>query len=364
MVGICRKGIFMKKLLKMAKAAVAGALTFIIAAGAAACSSLLDEKVTPVAKADFRVTVYMVGDRFLNPADIDDSHFDQVTDFIFMGMADFNTAGEIVLSEDFEAAYNNIAPYLPADANFYINLLGPKSTLQTEDWNAQMEEQGKLHTQAFQSGVLEQNIKDLLDTYGFDGVYFDYEYPINQENWDAFNAFIISLDSCLGEDYKIGMAMSDWDLGQSEEAMAATDFIEIMAYDNWDKNGNHAPYENAEKSIEALLKKGYERSKLTLGLPFYARPTTEEAYWYDYKSYCDRIDENGLFVDTEDTGLTFSFNTYDLIRQKTELAVNCGLGGVMVWHYACDAPADHPASLFNAIEDGINTAYAQEESAQ
>ena len=271
----------MKKLLKMAKAAVAGALTFIIVAGAAACSSPLDEKVTPVAKADFRVTAYMVGDRFLNPADIDDSHFDQVTDFIFMGMADFNTAGEIVLSEDFETAYNNIAPYLPADANFYINLLGPKSTLQTEDWNAQMEEQGKLHTQAFQSGVLEQNIKDLLDTYGFDGVYFDYEYPINQENWDAFNAFTISLDSCLGEDYKIGMAMSDWDLGQSEEAMAATDFIEIMAYDNWDKNGNHAPYENAEKSIEALLKKGYERSKLTLGLPFYARPTTEEAYWYD-----------------------------------------------------------------------------------
>ena len=262
----------MKKMLKMAKAAVAGALTFIIAAGAAACSSPLDEKVTPVAKADFRVTAYMVGDRFLNPADIDDSHFDQVTDFIFMGMADFNTAGEIVLSEDFETAYNNIVPYLPADANFYINLLGPKSTLQTEDWNAQMEEQGKLHTQAFQSGVLEQNIKDLLDTYGFDGVYFDYEYPINQENWDAFNAFIISLDSCLGEDYKIGMAMSDWDLGQSEEAMAATDFIEIMAYDNWDKNGNHAPYENAEKSIEALLKKDMSALNSRWGFRFTPAP--------------------------------------------------------------------------------------------
>lgn len=346
----------MKKLLK---SAAAGALALVIATGAAACSSPLHEKVDPVAKEDFRVTAYMVGNRFLNPDEIDYSHFNQVTDFILISMADFDTNGEIILNENFDTAYNNIAPYIPEDSNFYVNILGPKSTLQTEDWNAQMADQGKLHTEAFQSGALEGNIKQLLEKYNFDGIYFDYEYPVDQVNWDNFNEFIVSLDRYLGEDYKIGMAMSDWDLGQSEEAMAATDFIEIMSYDNWDKKGNHSTYKNAEKSIEALLKKGYDRSKLTLGMPFYARPTTEEEYWYDYKAYCDQIDENGLYVDTGDTGLTFSFNTYDLIKQKTELAVNCGLGGVMVWHYACDAPADDPKSLFNAIDDGINTAYSE-----
>lgn len=352
----------MKKLSKALKIAAAGISVLAVALGATACSSPLNEKVSPVNKEDFRVTAYMVGDRFLNPDEIDYSHFDQVMDFIFISMADFNTNGEIILNENFDTAYNNIAPYIPEDADFYVNILGPKSDIQTDDWNEQMAEQGKLHTQAFQSGVLEKNIKALLDKYGFDGVYFDYEYPIDRDNWDSFNKFIVSLDSYLGDDYKIGMALSDWDLKQSEEAMAATDFVEIMAYDSWDKKGNHAPYENAEKSIEALLKKGYDRSKLTLGLPFYARPTTEEAYWYDYKSYCDKIDENGLYTDSGETGLTFSFNTYDLIKQKTELAVKCGLGGVMVWHYSCDAPADNPKSLFNAVEDGINTAYSQLQS--
>ena len=349
----------MKKFLKSAKAAAAGVCALALAIGASACSSPLNEDVEPVAKEDFRVTAYMVGDRFLDPAEIDYSHFEQVTDFIFISMADFDTNGEIILNENFDAAYNNIAPYIPDDANFYVNLLGPKSTLETDDWSAQMADQGKLHTEAFQSGVLEENIKELLEQYDFDGVYFDYEYPIDQVNWDSFNAFIVSLDEYLGDEYKIGMAMSDWDIGQSPEAMAATDFIEIMSYDNWDKKGNHSTYKNAQKSIEALLEKGYDRSKLTLGLPFYARPTTEEEYWYDYKSYCDKIDENGLYEDTGDTGLTFSFNTYDVIKQKTELAVNCGLGGVMIWHYACDAPADNPKSLFNAVEDGINTAYSQ-----
>lgn len=349
----------MKKLCRAAKAAMAGVCALAIATGAVGCSSPLDENATPVAKEDFRVTAYMVGDRFLNTEDIDYSHFDQVTDFIFMSMADFDVNGHIVLNENFDTAYNNIEPYLPEDAKFYVNLLGPKSTLQTNDWNEQMADQGKLHNQAFSSGNLQGEIKTLLDEYGFDGVYFDYEYPIDQVNWDGFNGFIVSLDEYLGNDYKIGMALSDWDLNQTAEAMAATDFIEIMSYDNWDEDGNHSTYESAEKSIEALLDKGYERPKLSLGLPFYARPTTEDAYWYDYKTYCDSIDENGLYEDTGETGLTFSFNTYDLIKQKTELAVRCGLGGVMVWHYACDAPADHPESLFNAIEDGMNTAYSK-----
>lgn len=350
------RGFVMKKRIKNI---LAGFCAFSLAVGATACSSVLDEEVAPVSKEDFRVTAYMVGDRFLNNDEIDYSHFDQVTDFILMSVADFDVNGNVILSDDFETAYNNIEPYLPEDAGFYLNLLGPKSTLETDDWNEQMADQGALHTQAFESGNLEANIKEVLDTYDFDGVYFDYEYPIDEVNWNSFNAFIISLDSYLGDEYKIGMAMSDWDLGQSEEAMAATDFIEIMSYDNWDKDGNHAPYETAEKSVEALIEKGYERSKLGLGLPFYARPTTEEGYWYDYKTYCDSLDENGLYVDSGETGLTFSFNTYDVIKQKTQLAVSCGLGGVMVWHYACDAPADNPISLFNAIEDGINTAYSE-----
>lgn len=357
--GTAGKGSVMKKkFLKAAKAALACFTVLAVSVCAVACSSVLDEEVDPVAQEDFRVTAYMVGDRFLNADEIDYSHFDQVTDFIFMGMADFGTDGMITLNADFDTAYNNIKPYLPEDAAFYVNLLGPKSTLETDDWNEQMADQGALHNQAFASGNLEGQIKELLEEYDFDGVYFDYEYPVDQVNWDGFNEFIVSLDEYLGDDYKIGMALSDWDLKQTPEAMAATDFVEVMSYDNWDDDGNHAPYENAEKSLEAVLDAGYERSKIGLGLPFYARPTTQEEYWYDYKTYCDLLDENGLFEDAE-TGLTFSFNTYDVIKQKTELAVNCGLGGVMIWHYSCDASVDHPESLFNAIEDGIQTAYAQ-----
>lgn len=49
------------------------------------------------------------------------------------------------------------------------------------------------------------------------------------------------------------------------------------------------------------------------------------------------------------TGLTFSFNNYDTVYEKTQWAVEKGLGGVMIWHYACDVPAENESSLFNAV---------------
>lgn len=313
----------------------------------------------PVAQKDFRVTAYLIGRDFQNKDVIDYSHFEQITDFILIGFADFDVNGRVILAENFETVYNNIAPHIPPGKRFYLNLLGPKCTLEGGSWNARMRNQGNLHTRAFESGKLEANTRSVLEKYGFDGVYFDYEYPINRKSWKSFNRFIVSLRCVLGDKYKIGLAMSNGRFGQSKEAMAVTDFVEIMNYDVWDKAGNHSTLENANKDIRAFLKKGYARSKLGLGLPFYARPTTQEEYWYDYKTYWNRIDENGLYVDSAATGLTFSFNTYDVIKKKVAFALSRGLGGVMVWNYAYDAPADNELALFNAIEDGIRTAYAE-----
>lgn len=49
-----------------------------------------------------------------------------------------------------------------------------------------------------------------------------------------------------------------------------------------------------------------------------------------------------------------SFNTSHF-NQLTDIilfgvaAVDNGIGGMMVWHYACDLPEDNEKSLFNAI---------------
>lgn len=196
-----------------------------------------------------------------------------------------------------------------------------------------------------------------MTDYDLDGVVFDYEFPLRKKDWRAFDEFILSLDEKLGDRFKIGMSMVGWNLKQSKEAMQATDFFEVMSYDLWDDDGNHATMDIAKDDIEKMVKKSYDKSKLDLGVPFYARPTTHEGYWYDYKSYYDKLDENGLYSDSE-TGLTFSFNTYSLIKEKTQWALENGVGGMMVWHYDCDLPADNQQSLFAAIDSAKSEAVA------
>jgi hypothetical protein len=132
--------------------------------------------------------------------------------------------------------------------------------------------------------------------------------------------------------------------------------VEVMSYDLWDDDGNNATMDIAKDDIEAMVKKGYDKAQLDLGVPFYARPTTKEGYWYEYKSYYDKLDENGLFEDKDDTGLVFSFNTYDLISEKSTWAIDNGVGGIMVWHYSCDLSKDNDKSLFNAIYNAKQSA--------
>lgn len=335
-------------------------LAVILCAAAAlalfsACSGKTES--APVDPADFKVTAYILGDRITDKNNLDASHFSQITDIILFGVATFDEQGKITLTDAFAPALKSIRASMKTDGSqrLYLNLLGPGNQSDSDDWNEQMADLAQRHSNAFQSGALESNIKEVLAKYDFDGVFFDYEFPIKRKFWNTYNDFIVSLDGVLGDDFKIGITVVDWDAKQSKAAREATDLVAIMSYDNFDKDGNHSTLELAKNDVKKIAKKGYDKAKLLLGVPFYARPTGGDAYWYDYAAYYDKIDENGLYQD-DATGLTFSFNTYDVIKEKTDFALEEGLGGMMVWHYACDLPADNALSLFNAINESVNEA--------
>lgn len=301
---------------------------------------------------DFRITAYVTQASISSLDGFSREHINEVTDVILFGVASFDENGKITLDESFNTCYENIKTVIGdrEDKRLYINLLGPDFDTDSTDWNEQMADKARRHSNAFKNESLCTDIKALLEKYGFDGVFFDYEFTMKKQYWKDYNAFIVRLDETLGDDYKIGMSLASWDAKQDKRAREATDFVEIMSYDLWDDDGNHATMEIAQKDLKKFLKKGYRRDQLDLGLPFYARPTNHDAYWYDYHSYADKIDENGLYNDDE-TGLTFSFNTVDLIKQKTSLALDEGIGGVMVWHWACDSEYQSDNSLFKAIQD-------------
>ena len=297
---------------------------------------------------NLRVTAYVVVRSAEEVETLDPSHFSQLTDMILMGAASFDTEGRVNLCGDFAELIEGIKALTEGlDVNCYLNILGPGATEGTT-FQEQMYSQGERHRAAFESGVLEDNIKAVLDEYGLDGVAFDYEFPLEDIHKQTFGSFLVSLDNTLGDGYKICAALSGWNAGLPKDAIKVIDIAEVMCYDLWDSDGKHATMNVMKDVMKQMRDHGYKRAQLDIGLPFYARPTTEDAYWYAYKDYYNKIDEDGLVTD-ETTGLIASFNTPEVIYKKTQWAIRNGYGGVMIWNYGNDVPADNDASLFNQI---------------
>ena len=286
-----------------------------------------------------RVTAYLIVNSAGEIDTFDPSHLADLTDLILFGdLAYCDQDEKLHLCENFDHIVEQ-AKALTAglDVRLHLNV-GFQSGMEIRT----------MHKQAAHSGRLSDNIKAVLEQYELDGVQFDYEFPFEWQAKYWFSRFLKQLDDTLGDDYMIGIAACPEYARLLPSAIRILDMVEVMCYDNWNDEGFHAPMENAQRDIREMLTMGYRRSQLDMGLPFYARPTTQETVWYDYVNYYDKLDGNGLYRDA-DRNLTFSFNTPQMIYDKTAWAIEEGLGGVMVWHYRCDVPADHEASLFNAI---------------
>lgn len=302
---------------------------------------------------NFRVTTYIRADYVQSPDSLYLEDFDIITDVILFECASFDNEGNVILQkEKLETALANIRNAIgERDVKLTLNLLGPSWHSDSDVWEEQMEAQSDEHNKAFTSGVLEDNIIAVLDKYDFDGVHFDYEYPLSNKAWRYYNKFLVSLGKKLG-DYTLGVACNDWNIKFSAKALHEIDTFEIMLYDMNDENGRHSTCEDMIKLVRKVGFYGVPLDKVNIGLPFYSRPTDMSGYWYGYNGCYGSIDENGWYH-CESTGKDFWFNTPDVIAEKTEYAINNGYGGVMIWHYNCDLPSSHEDSLLRAIGETV-----------
>jgi len=303
---------------------------------------------------EFRVTSYIIASNIQDEKRLHEEDFDIITDVILFGCVSFNAKGEVETQKEIlETALANLRSAIgERKVKIYVNLLGPGPLESHGDYNKDQADQGRQHTLAFKSGVLEDNIVALLEKYDFDGVFFDYEYPLNYINWTPFNQFLVRLDSKIG-DKILGLAVTEWDIKLSLGSFMAIDRFEVMLYDVYDDEGRHATPQKVKELSKKLKLYSIPKEKLDFGLPFYARPTDKTAYWYDYASFCEGIDENGYYYDA---GIekTFWFNRPSDIAETTLYAIENDFGGVMIWHYNCDLPSSDSRSLLRAVGSTVD----------
>ncbi|MBQ5592604.1 MAG: glycoside hydrolase family 18 protein [Clostridia bacterium] len=308
---------------------------------------------------DFKVTTYIRGDAVMYwGGEIYEEDFDIITDAIIFECATFNVRGEVEYdAEKMETVLERVRGAIgDRDVRLTLNLIGPWGNSDSDAYEDQMEAQSDEHNKAFESGVLEDNIVAVLERYDFDGVHFDYEYPLSLKAWHYYNRFLVSLDKRLGDDYTLGVAGNAWNIKFTNAAIEAIDTFELMSYDYIDEQGRHATYEDTLEQIHQLGLKGIPFYKVNVGIPFYSRPTDLSAYWYGYNGCYEKMTEDGWYH-CDDIDKDFWFNTLEVVAQKTDYCIRNGFGGVMIWHYNCDLPSSHEDSLLRSIGETVAAYY-------
>jgi GH18 family chitinase len=133
----------------------------------------------------------------------------------------------------------------------------------------------------------------------------------------------------------------EYGLGIPSESFVLMDFINIMTYDGPD----HGTMQQFERGLSYWLGRGLSPEKITMGVPFYARPV-ETPYWKIVQA-----DPAAAQVDSFDYyGTLISYNGIPTMQAKTRMAME-RVSGIMFWTLENDATGD--LSLLNAIHQVV-----------
>lgn len=193
------------------------------------------------------------------------------------------------------------------------------------------------------------NIVELVNDCGLDGIAFDYEYPRSMKDFNIYADFLKQLKNRLPEGKQLNAAISSWNIGPfslSKKDLECLDRIEIMAYDMFDDYGNHSTFYSCGYSIlKEFADKGVPLEKLHLGIPYYSRPINGDSFWGNYRDVADKLSpfENTFVEEYTDLdgvkhpALSNYYNGRQIVYDKTCYAIDSGVGGVMLWHFGTDS---------------------------
>lgn len=299
-----------------------------------ACSNSSDANTDGEKESEsgFRVVGYLPDYRIEN---IDASIAAQLTDVIYFSIEP-KPDGSLDLSR------------LTSDTYFGINALKNRNPnlkvhIAVGGWG-RSEHFGKMATDSTARRQFISNLSDLCLTAGFSGADYDWEFPANSIENDAYSVLIVeTLTEFDKNDLKISVALN---VSQklSTAAYDALHRINIMSYDH---GGYHSTYDQSVLDVNNFINRGISPDKLCLGIPFYGREIENFSNEMSYRSIVS-IYNPGPDEDIVDG---FFYNGPATVQRKTNFAIQRKLQGVMIWEIGQDATGE--SSLLSAINTQI-----------
>ncbi|MEM9424085.1 MAG: glycoside hydrolase family 18 protein [Spirochaetota bacterium] len=192
---------------------------------------------------------------------------------------------------------------------------------------------------------LAQNLIALAQTWQLDAVDFDWEYPRNKKDMDAYIALISAVREGVrkrrrGKDnFRVSVAISRRQAALSTELFQAVDMVNFMGYDFAPR---HSTMEDITEMVDYLsVRYVIPPKKIFLGMPFYGKEMKNgRRKARTYQSLSEDFDLKPQDNEVDN----YYFNGQSMIAQKFAFAQEKGLGGTMIWEIGQDSK-DHRSLL-------------------
>lgn len=313
-------------------------------------------------KRDFRVTSYLYASDAYKQEHFNSGALNVVTDIVIFGLTSFNNNGDIIYNDI--TVDNKIISGKTALAKVIKNIKDSKSKLKKDIkihinlsyLDDKSNEQSSDITDNSESFIT--SIKTLLTEFQFDGLYIDFSFLETSKAKKAYSALISDIKENI-PDKILAASLSLQCLDLSKKAINSLDRVEISAYNGFDYFGNHSPFDSVF-DINAFLDAGYTKEQLSLGIPFFGRPSDMGDFFYSYSLEAAKLGKynniaKGAAISADDKCETRYYNSYQMVFDKTSFAYDEGIAGVMVWHMNCDLPYNNKLSLFKAINESLTS---------
>ncbi|MEH7223387.1 glycoside hydrolase family 18 protein [Bacillus sp. JJ1566] len=211
---------------------------------------------------------------------------------------------------------------------------------------------------------------EVVERENLDGIDIDFEHPRTDADSKNLHQFMKILGVKLHANNKElsiavhskihGQTLTELGYVKYEPTMFQyVDYVNIMAYDGqWDGGyfaENLSPYPFTE-SIVGYWSNLFDahklpKERLVLGVPFYGQPADPNIKPVSYEAIIENNPENAVNDTVNMNGTTYYYNGQTMITRKTELALNHGFGGMMIWELGLDSKGAN--SLTNTLYQSI-----------
>lgn len=223
-------------------------------------------------------------------------------------------------------------------------------------------------------GTFIASLRNIVETYGLDGVDNDWEYPKASDGSGAGNTALMKELSAWLHDPTVNklltMAIAPGKYAASasgieRECYDYVDWFNIMVYDDFSTTVpgiNHSPFALMQTAYDYwVVQKGLPGYKFVGGIPVYGRASgiTQSGTTMGFGTILSKggdPDKNEATVTSSTynsgtTPYTIYYNGRPLVRQKTRFCIDNHLGGVMFWEAGQDCKDDR--SLIKAAFDEV-----------